>query len=108
MAARGGARLTVLVARPCLSALAETVHQGVDVGVDVGLAGGADLALALWLASGWRPRAAVASTLLLVLGYTLVFGALVPALWLDPLGGLAKNLVLLPALAVLWVLSDRR
>lgn len=72
------------------------------------LAGGVDLLLALWLASGWRPRAAVASTLLLVLGYTLVFGALVPALWLDPLGGLAKNLVLLPALAVLWVLSDRR
>ncbi len=71
-------------------------------------AGGVDLVLALWLASGWRPRAAVASTLLLVLGYTLVLGALVPALWLDPLGGLAKNLVLLPALAVLWVLSDRR
>lgn len=71
-------------------------------------AGGVDLMLALWLASGWRPRAAVASILLLLLGYTLVFGALVPALWLDPLGGLAKNLVLLPALAVLWVLSDRR
>ncbi|WP_395792907.1 SDR family oxidoreductase [Aquimonas sp.] len=71
-------------------------------------AGGADLVLALWLASGLRPRAAVASALLLVLGYTLVFGALVPALWLDPLGGLAKNLVLLPALAVLWVLSERR
>ncbi|WP_091242438.1 SDR family oxidoreductase [Aquimonas voraii] len=72
------------------------------------VAGGVDLVLALWLASGWRARAAVASTLLLVLGYTAVFGALVPALWLDPLGGLAKNLVLLPALAVLWVLSDRR
>lgn len=71
-------------------------------------AGGVDLVLALWLASGWRSRAAVASTLLLVLGYTLVFGALAPGLWLDPLGGLAKNLVLLPALAVLWVLSDRR
>lgn len=71
-------------------------------------AGGIDLALALWLASGWRPRAAVASTLLLVLGYTLCFGAVLPTLWLDPLGGLAKNLVLLPALAVLWVLSDRR
>lgn len=71
-------------------------------------AGGVDLVLALWLASGWRPRAAVAATLLLVLAYTGAFGALVPALWLDPLGGLAKNLVLLPALAVLWVLSDRR
>jgi hypothetical protein len=43
-----------------------------------------------------------------VLCYTLVFGVLLPAQWLDPLGGLAKNLLLLPALAVLWVLSDRR
>lgn len=71
-------------------------------------AGGVDLLLALWLTSGWRPRTAVASILLLVLGYTLVFGMLAPGLWLDPLGGLAKNLVLLPALAGLWVLSDRR
>ena len=71
-------------------------------------AGGADLLLAMWLATGRHARAAVASILLLVTGYTLVFGALVPGLWLDPLGGLAKNLVLLPALAVLWVLSDRR
>lgn len=75
-------------------------------------AGGADLdlalALALWLASGWRLRAAMASTLLVVLGYTGVFGALAQALWPDPFGGLAKNLFLLPSLAVLWVLSDRR
>ena len=27
---------------------------------------------------------------------------------LDPLGGLAKNLLVLPALAVLWVVSERR
>ena len=44
----------------------------------------------------------------LVLVYSLVFGIALPALWLDPLGGLAKNLVILPALAVLWVLSERR
>jgi uncharacterized protein YbjT (DUF2867 family) len=72
------------------------------------LAGGVDLLLALWLVSGWRSQAAVGSLLLLVVGYTLLFGTLLPALWLDPLGGLAKNVVLLPALAVLWVLSDRR
>lgn len=71
-------------------------------------AGAVDLVMALWLGSGWRLRWAVASTLLLVLCYTLVFGVLLPAQWLDPLGGLAKNLLLLPALAVLWVLSDRR
>ena len=67
-----------------------------------------DLLLALWLASGWRPRLAVALMGASVLGYTLVFGSMLPALWLEPLGGLAKNLVLLPALAVLWVLLDRR
>jgi uncharacterized protein YbjT (DUF2867 family) len=67
-----------------------------------------DLILGLWLLLGSRLRAAIASTMALVLGYTLVFGVALPALWLDPLGGLAKNLVILPALAVLWVLSERR
>jgi uncharacterized protein YbjT (DUF2867 family) len=72
------------------------------------IGGVADLSLALWLASGLRPRAAIGAMLTLATGYTLVFGIAVPALWLDPLGGLLKNLVLLPALAVLWVLADRR
>jgi uncharacterized protein YbjT (DUF2867 family) len=67
-----------------------------------------DLILGLWLLLGSRLRAAIAATMALVLGYTLVFGVALPALWLDPLGGLAKNLVILPALAVLWVLSERR
>jgi uncharacterized protein YbjT (DUF2867 family) len=72
-------------------------------------AGGAvDLLLGLWLASGWRPRAALAAMLALVLAYTLLLGGLAPAVWWDPLGGLAKNLVLVPALAVLWVLTERR
>jgi uncharacterized protein YbjT (DUF2867 family) len=67
-----------------------------------------DLAFAAWLLSGWRPRLAISAMIAMVLGYTLSFGLLVPALWLDPLGGLAKNLLILPALAVLWVLSNRR
>jgi len=67
-----------------------------------------DLILALWLIGGRAARAAVASMIALVLVYTVVFGMALPALWLDPLGGLAKNLVMLPALAVLWILSDRR
>jgi hypothetical protein len=67
-----------------------------------------DLILGLWLLLGLRLRAAIASTMALVLIYTVVFGFALPALWLDPLGGLAKNLVILPALAVLWVLSERR
>ena len=67
-----------------------------------------DLILGLWLLLGIRLRTAIASMLALVLVYTLVFGVALPGLWLDPLGGLAKNLVILPALAVLWVLSERR
>ncbi|RNF82846.1 SDR family oxidoreductase [Lysobacter psychrotolerans] len=67
-----------------------------------------DLVLALWLCTSWRPRWAVTLMLLSVLGYTLGFGLGLSAQWLDPLGGLAKNLALLPALAVLWVLVERR
>jgi uncharacterized protein YbjT (DUF2867 family) len=67
-----------------------------------------DAALALWLASGWRPRLALGAMGLSVLAYTILLGVLAPALWFEPLGGLAKNLLVLPALAVLWILVDRR
>ncbi|HJS34183.1 MAG TPA: SDR family oxidoreductase [Pseudoxanthomonas sp.] len=70
--------------------------------------GAADLVLGLWLASGWRPRTAIGAMLFLLVAYTLLLGGMVPASWWDPLGGMAKNLVLLPALAVLWVLTERR
>lgn len=70
--------------------------------------GALDLVLGLWLASACRPRVALALMAGSVLAYTLVFGLALPAAWWDPLGGLAKNLVLLPALAVAWVLADRR
>ncbi len=72
------------------------------------LGGALDAALGLWLLSGWRPRAALAAMIALVLAYTVSLGIGLPRAWLDPLGGLAKNLVLLPALGMLWVLTDRR
>ncbi|WDS35732.1 SDR family oxidoreductase [Pseudoxanthomonas sp.] len=90
---------------------AMTAGTALDVLAPVALArigAGCDLLLALWLASGLRPRMAIGAMLALVGGYTLAFGLAVPALWLEPLGGLLKNLVLLPALAVLWVLAERR
>lgn len=70
--------------------------------------GALDLVLAVWLLSGWRPRLAICAMTISVVAYTLVFGMAVPMAWLDPFGGLAKNLVILPALAVAWVLADRR
>ena len=67
-----------------------------------------DALLGLWLLAGWRPRAALMLMALSVVAYTVVLGTVLPVAWLDPLGGLAKNIVVLPALAVLWVLADRR
>lgn len=70
--------------------------------------GALDLLLGLWLASAWRPRVALALMAGSVLAYTLALGLALPVAWAEPLGGLAKNLVLLPALAMAWVLADRR
>lgn len=67
-----------------------------------------DLFLAVWLLSGWRPRWAIALMAASVFAYTAAFGLILPALWLEPLGGLAKNLIILPALALAWVLAERR
>ena len=77
----------------------------------VGLARGAaliDLAMGIGLLIGAHARWITSAMLVLVGAYTLAFGLLQPSLWLDPLGGLAKNLVMLPALAVLWIVSERR
>ncbi len=71
-------------------------------------AAGVDALLALALLAGWQTRRVLAFMCVLVLAYTLAFGTLLPGAWLDPLGGLAKNLVVLPALAVLWIISERR
>lgn len=62
----------------------------------------ADLALglALWLRPG---RASYLAALALMLLMTLTATALLPALWLHPLGPLLKNL---PIAALLWVLAQ--
>lgn len=67
-----------------------------------------DLILAVWLALGRRPRMAIGLMGFSVAAYTVALGVLLPALWFEPLGGLAKNLVLMPALAVAWVLAEKR
>lgn len=72
------------------------------------VAGVFDLVLGLGLALARRPRPFVLAMLVCALAYLLGFGLALPAQLLDPLGGLLKNVVLIPALAVLWVLVDRR
>jgi len=72
------------------------------------LGGAADLAVALTLLRGWRPRLMAGVQAGLVLGYTLAFTVLAPALWLLPLGGVLKNLPVLALIAVVCVLEDER
>ena len=53
-------------------------------------------------------RIALLLMLASVLGYTLLIGALWPAYWIDPLGGLLKNLALIPALLLLLAWNRQR
>lgn len=88
--------------------IAESPLQGIEPVTLARAAAVFDLVLAILLLIGWRPRLVLVLMAISVAAYTLVFGIALPALWLEPLGGLAKNLAVMPALAVLWVLSDRR
>lgn len=72
------------------------------------IGGGAalDLLLGLWLLC--RPgRAAYAASLAAMLAMTLAATALLPSLWLHPLGPLSKNLPIAAALWLLWQSSLR-
>lgn len=64
-------------------------------------------AAALLFASRRRPLVLVLM-LVSVLAYTLGVGLLAPALWLDPLGGLTKNLAVLGLLLVVLAIEDAR
>jgi uncharacterized protein YbjT (DUF2867 family) len=72
------------------------------------LSAGLDLLLGLGLALARRPRPVVLAMLAMTLAYLVCIGVAMPAAFMEPLGGLIKNLALLPALAVLWVVVDRR
>lgn len=72
------------------------------------LTASADLVLGVLCLLRWRPRLVLSLMLLMLLGYTLAIGILWPAQWLDPYGGLLKNLPLLAALAILLATDERR
>jgi uncharacterized protein YbjT (DUF2867 family) len=67
-----------------------------------------DLVLAVALLLRLYPRLIALVQLAVVLGYTLILGVLVPALWLDPFGALLKNLPILVVIAVWAVLEEER
>ena len=67
-----------------------------------------DLLLGAMLLFGIWVRAALALMVVSVLAYTVGLGWALPSLWLEPTGGLIKNLPLIPALLVMAVLESRR
>ena len=69
---------------------------------------GLDLLIAAALLVRWRPRLLALVQLVMVTGYTLCLGVLVPALWLEPFGALVKNLPIIVAIAVWAVLEEER
>jgi uncharacterized protein YbjT (DUF2867 family)/uncharacterized membrane protein YphA (DoxX/SURF4 family) len=57
---------------------------------------------------GWRSGWVLSLMLVMLLGYTVGIGVLWPVHWLDPFGGLLKNLPLIVALLILIVTDERR
>ncbi|MES2915232.1 MAG: DoxX-like family protein [Pseudomonadota bacterium] len=68
----------------------------------------ADLALGLALLRNWRPKPVALAQLVLVVAYTAGLTLLAPTLWLDPYGGLLKNLPILALLLVHLALVEER
>jgi uncharacterized protein YbjT (DUF2867 family) len=68
----------------------------------------ADLVIGLALLLRWRPRWLGVAQLVLVAGYTAGLSFLAPGLWLDPFGGLLKNLPILAAISLWMVLEEER
>ena len=67
-----------------------------------------DLALGLALIRNLWPRPVALAQIALVGGYTVGLTLIAPALWLDPYGGLLKNLPVLVLLAVHLALAEER
>lgn len=72
-------------------------------------AGGlADLFLGLALLRDWRPKRVAQAQIALVAAYTAGLTLIAPGLWLDPFGGLLKNLPVLALLLVHLALVEER
>jgi len=68
----------------------------------------ADLLLGALLLAGWRTRTVLALMLAMVVGYSAVIGVAAPVHWLDPFGGLLKNLPIAAVIATLLLLDAER
>lgn len=67
-----------------------------------------DLVLGVMLLLRYQERLCLWFMLLSTLGYSALLGVMAPGLWLDPLGGLLKNLAIAPLLLVYMVMRQAR
>lgn len=67
-----------------------------------------DIVLGVLALFAWRVELVAALMLVSLIIYTLFVGILIPTAWMEPLGGLLKNIVLMPAVIVMATLSSRR
>jgi nucleoside-diphosphate-sugar epimerase len=67
-----------------------------------------DLVLGILALIAWRPAVVAGLMCASLFVYTVFIGVVFPSLWLEPFGGLLKNLPLIPAVLVMGVLSRRR
>lgn len=105
----GSGLLGLLLPARTVQAMTAAGPLSVDAALLLARAGGvADLVLGLLCLLRWRPPLVLWSMLLMLAGYTIGIGLLWPLHWLDPFGGLAKNLPLAAALLVLLATEPRR
>ncbi|MGL6211354.1 MAG: SDR family oxidoreductase [Paracoccaceae bacterium] len=88
---------------PAISALPETTALILARG-----GGLVDAAIGIALLRNWRPKTTAILQVLMVAGYTLGLTLIAPALWLDPFGGLLKNLPILALILTHLALSEER
>jgi uncharacterized protein YbjT (DUF2867 family) len=67
-----------------------------------------DLGLGCAFLFAWRVQWAGWLMILMLLGYSVFIGLMLPRFWMEPFGSLIKNIPLLPAILVAMVLDQRR
>lgn len=98
-------------ATPMTTAVATLSQLGIPAEMAAGLiytVSALDCILGVMLLIGWRVGWAGSLMLLSVLAYTSIIGLAIPSAWMEPFGGLIKNLPLIPAILIMLVLQRRR
>jgi len=98
-----GVTTAPIIAQAQLQALPEPMVRPLAIATSL-----LDFVLGALLAFGVRVRMVLTLMLLMVLGYTLVISVLAPSHWLDPFGGVLKNILIAAVLGALLFLEPRR